>query len=357
MSLTSGKLYEFSNKVSVRKLLLYSGVLLIILLCALFFSIEKIKHQQYSASNVEISNFSISRIPTTTQRNKLAAPTAKKNHAPGDISGLDFWQTVEGAVEQDRDSSEFESLFHALSANNPDILTAVILLESNPAFLSHLLENLSHLAIEDNANIFNSTASVLEKLTLNEELTDVIVRAFLSINNPHLADTTFLLLSEVDLDDHNFFTNLIQSVENEDSFQIQHRTLSLLQGLDIAGDHPYVDTLDSYLLQLSMSADEALRENAIIKRVWLTAESDRYDAMTAVINDFLLDHSPMVRETMYEVLEEEVIHSYNSPDSTTIDNIISLLSSSYFGGEEAERERVESILSALESKRIKYAQR
>ena len=357
MSHTFGKLCEFSNQVSVRKRWLYSVVLLIILLSTLFFSIEKIKHQQYSASNVVISNFSISRISTTNQRNKLAVPTAKKNHAPSDILGLDFWQAAEGAMDQDRHSSEFESLFHALSANNPDILTAVILLESNPVFLSHLLESLSRLAIEDNANIFNSTASVLEKLTLNEELTDVIVHAFLSINNTHLADTTFLLLSEADLEDPNFFTSLIQSVENEASLQTQHRTLSLLQGLDIAGDHPYVDTLDGFLLRLSMSADEDLRENAIIKRVWLTAESDRYDAMTAVINDFLLDHSPMVRETMYEVLEEEVIHSYNSPDSTTIDNIILLLWSSDLGVGEVERERVESILSALESKRIKYDQR
>lgn len=291
-------------------------------------TVEKVQPYSISAPQFSISQ--------TSEMNAESVWGQAKRRSPVSANASDYSHAEKLTV-----------LFEALQHSEVNIASLSQQLAENPNFLREVLVGYSYSDLQHNLNAQSNMVNALQNMQITASISHTLIDALLTATDPVLAETAYALISEADLDNPELMATLIARVGAEPTADAQRKTLNLLYDLDVAGDNGYLAEMDDFLVELSTQADEKLRTDAIIKRAWLKAESDQYSAMVMLTNEFLLDHSVHVRRAMYDIIELEILDSFNNPDPNTMHNLNVLLDSTDFDIQEDERGRIEKLLDML----------
>ncbi|MCP5208291.1 MAG: hypothetical protein H7A01_13870 [Hahellaceae bacterium] len=232
----------------------------------------------------------------------------------------------------------------AFSSDGPNKVTLPTRIEAlTDSFLSLLLDYRHH---QIEAREKHAIYGVLIDLNSSPEGRQLIADSFFT-ENTVVAETLYNLLLDADIKDSALLVDLIKREQTENLPEYRVRILDLIADLNTKNDTPYQVEIDAFLGRLALHSDQGLRAKAISQRAWYVRGKNL--SIAPIIGDYLLDHSPAVREEMYEIIELTIANPDDAQKHDIALSLIGLLYADYLGLKDQEMTRVLDLLARLKN--------
>lgn len=189
------------------------------------------------------------------------------------------------------------------------------------------------------AGNLNQEDKILMENALRELNASVIGRAlivdtFFTPDDSRLAAVMHELILDADLKDASLITALIDRDKTEYSLASKKRIIDLIADLSSQDNQTYSPEIDEYLAQMAQHPNTTLRDAAKSQRAWYLIHHQPDNV--ALVEEYLLDSSPDVRQEMYELVESRA--SSQQPELALA--LESLLHADYLAVSHQEEQRI-----------------
>lgn len=172
-----------------------------------------------------------------------------------------------------------------------------------------------------------------------------IVDTFFSSDEPQLAESLYGLIRDADLKDVALLESLIQRDNTIRVASFKTRVVDLIADLPRQQDVPYSAVIDAYLADTALNSDLELRNAATSQRIWYLANHQPNNI--AVLNKYLVDSAPRVREEMYGLIESRIADQTLTGQAELARALNAALQTELLGISPEEKTRVSALLESL----------
>jgi hypothetical protein len=261
------------------------------------------------------------------------------------LNSTDIPDVIYEAVDLDSESSltNTNPLHEIFDKVEKNIAEAARKIEADDALFIMVLENYGKGSLE--REFEDNIEAAFREINLSSTMKHTINELFQSYEH---TDSIVSLLIEAEIKDENFIVDFIDQNRRYQTVETNERLYSLIQNQGQLKNPENIRKVDEFLLNISAQRLGSMRDDAIDTRAWNAASNMSDGLLLEIINEYLLDYSPNVREKMYDIIELEVVDSGISLSGETISTLHTMLESGFLVSND-EKKRVYSLKRMLQS--------
>ncbi len=185
-------------------------------------------------------------------------------------------------------------------------------------------------------------STILPEISQTAEGRQAIVSVFFNESSPNSAEAMYQMILDARLKDATLIRELI--TQHDAGFDATY--LSRL--IDLVADHTTVtqahdQELENFLGRMAFHSDPSVSQAAAAQWIWYV---NQHKGLLAVLDTYLLSHSPQRREEVYEIIETDAIQSVSERREIAL-ALDSLEYAEYLSLDQQEKQRIRNLISRV----------